>query len=120
MVFIRPCFVERAVWFRRCLMGLRVGRLRSWAGRGAPHPSYDQRKVAFLGRPWRAAPIHDPCWKMVFLGGPWRTAPIHDPPSKPCWRQASKTVTATALDRFRLRWPARIGKRRRCWGGNIA
>jgi len=54
------------------------------------------------------------------LGGPWRTAPIHDPPSKPCWRQASKTVTATALDRFRLRWPARIGKRKRCWGGNIA
>ena len=95
MAFIRPCFVEREVWFRRCLMGLRVGRLRSWAGCDALHPSYDQRKVAFLGA-------------------------IHDPPSKPCWRQASKTVTATALDRFRLRWPARIGRRRRCWGGNIA
>ena len=30
--------------------------------------------------------------------------------------QASNTVTATALDRFRLRWPARMGSYRHCAG----
>ena len=36
---------------------------------------------------------------------------------KPFWRQASNTVTATAFDRFRLRWPSRIGRRSRCAAG---
>ncbi len=35
------------------------------------------------------------------------------PPTKPCWRHASNTTTATAFDRFKLRLPGRIGSRMR-------
>ena len=34
--------------------------------------------------------------------------------AKPFCRQASNTVTATAFDKFTLRWPDNIGSRRRC------
>jgi glycerol-3-phosphate dehydrogenase (NAD(P)+) len=46
-------------------------------------------------------------------GAPGARAPRPDQPAppKPFWRQASNTATATALLRFRLRWPARIGRR---------
>lgn len=42
------------------------------------------------------------------------------PPSNPFWRQASKTVTATLLERLRLRWPLRMGRRRRWAAGNCS
>ncbi len=39
--------------------------------------------------------------------------------AKPCCRHASNTTTATAFDRLRLRWPGRIGRRRR-WSSSNA
>ncbi len=39
-------------------------------------------------------------------------------PAHPCWRHASYTATATALERLRLRTPGRIGMRRRDSGAN--
>ena len=38
-------------------------------------------------------------------------------PANPRCRHASNTITATALERLRLRLPGRIGKRKRCSGG---
>ena len=40
--------------------------------------------------------------------------------AKPFWRQASNTVTATALDRFRLRWPVSMGRRSCCAGAKVS
>ena len=41
-------------------------------------------------------------------------------PVNPICRQASNTVTATALERFKLRLPSRIGSRSRCCAGSAS
>ena len=50
--------------------------------------------------------------EFLIRGAERMPAPAQTAPAKPCWRQASKTVTATALDRFKLRCPGSIGRRR--------
>ena len=51
---------------------------------------------------------------------PKKHAWAHQLPAKPFCRQASKTMTATALERLRLRWPGSIGRRRRWVSGKSA
>ena len=44
----------------------------------------------------------------------------HMPPSNPFCRHASNTTTAIAFDRFKLRFPGRIGRRNLCVPGTSA